>query len=81
MRTGLYPPLLILLLTLYKYRALLVNIRPYNTAHTAGDIAQMKALKSSFEAALPLLDRVGLFDLFTPDKWVQGENKGCKVVR
>ncbi|KAI1364582.1 hypothetical protein F5Y08DRAFT_204715 [Xylaria arbuscula] len=60
--------------------ALLVNIRSYNTAYAAGDTAQIQALRTSFEASLPLLDRVGLFDLFTPDEWVQGQNEGRKVV-
>lgn len=35
-------------------------------------------------AALPLLDRVGLFDLFTPDEWIQliiqGTNEGRRAV-
>ncbi|KAJ8129251.1 hypothetical protein O1611_g4382 [Lasiodiplodia mahajangana] len=60
--------------------ALLINIRTYNAAHAAGDTAKTQALESSFKAALPLLDRVGLFDLFTPDEWIQGNNEGRKAV-
>lgn len=41
--------------------ALLINIRTYNTALVAGDVAKAKALEESFKPALPLLDRVGAF--------------------
>ncbi|KAI1348220.1 hypothetical protein F5Y01DRAFT_217153 [Xylaria sp. FL0043] len=60
--------------------ALLVNIRAYNAAHAAGDTAKTSALEDSFKAALPLLDKVGLFDLFTPEEWVQGNNQGRKAI-
>ncbi|KAI3332141.1 hypothetical protein HD806DRAFT_183972 [Xylariaceae sp. AK1471] len=60
--------------------ALLVNIRMYNAAHAAGDTAKTHAIEASFKAALPLLDKVGLFDLFKPDEWVQGDNEGRKAV-
>ncbi|KAJ8120018.1 hypothetical protein ONZ43_g3165 [Nemania bipapillata] len=60
--------------------ALLVNIRTYNAAHAAGDTAKTQALESSFRTALPLLDKVGLFDLFTPEEWIQGNNEGRKAV-
>ncbi|KAI0099102.1 hypothetical protein GGR51DRAFT_536710 [Nemania sp. FL0031] len=60
--------------------ALLINIRTYNTAHAAGDTAKTQALEASFKAALPLLDKVGLFDLFTPEEWIQGNNEGRKAV-
>ncbi|KAI0199194.1 hypothetical protein F4808DRAFT_433041 [Astrocystis sublimbata] len=60
--------------------AMLVNIRTYNVAHAAGDTAKTEALESSFKAALPLLDKVGLFDLFTPEEWIQGDNEGRKAV-
>ncbi|KAI0025386.1 hypothetical protein F4780DRAFT_325581 [Xylariomycetidae sp. FL0641] len=60
--------------------ALLANIRAYNTAHAAGDHPQTQALMASFRAALPLLDRVGLFDLFTPAEWMAGDNAGRKAV-
>ncbi|KAF2964678.1 hypothetical protein GQX73_g8901 [Xylaria multiplex] len=60
--------------------ALLVNIRTYNTAHAAGDADKMRALETGFKAALPLLDKVGLFDLFTPDEWIRGDNAGRTAV-
>ncbi|KAI8946809.1 hypothetical protein F4801DRAFT_39114 [Xylaria longipes] len=60
--------------------ALLVNIRAYNTAHAAGDTAKTQALEDSFKATLPLLDKVGLFDLFTPEDWIRGDNEGRKAV-
>ncbi|GAW27103.1 hypothetical protein SAMD00023353_7100080 [Rosellinia necatrix] len=60
--------------------ALLVNIRTYNVAHADGDAATTEALEASFRAALPLLDKVGLFDLFTPSDWIRGDNEGRKAV-
>ncbi|KAI0444135.1 hypothetical protein F4803DRAFT_280404 [Xylaria telfairii] len=60
--------------------ALLVNVRAYNTAHAAGDTAKVQALEASLKAALPLLDKVGLFDLFTPEDWIRGDNEGRKAV-
>ncbi|KAI1811475.1 hypothetical protein GGS20DRAFT_105088 [Poronia punctata] len=60
--------------------ALLVNIRAYNAAYDAGDIAKARALEPAFKAALPLLDKVGMFDLFKPDEWIQGDNQGRKAV-
>ncbi|KAI8623000.1 hypothetical protein F5Y19DRAFT_406153 [Xylariaceae sp. FL1651] len=60
--------------------ALLVNIRTYNAAHTARNTSRTQALEASFKTALPLLDKVGLFDLFTPEEWIQGDNEGRKVV-
>jgi hypothetical protein len=58
----------------------LVNIRAYNTALAASDVAKAKALEESFKTALPLLDKVGLFELFTPDDWIRGDNEGRKAV-
>ncbi|KAI0872726.1 hypothetical protein GGS24DRAFT_426272 [Hypoxylon argillaceum] len=60
--------------------ALLVNIRAYNIAYAAHDTTKTRALEASFEAALPLLDKVGLFDLFTPDEWIRGDNEGRRAV-
>jgi hypothetical protein len=57
-----------------------VNIRTYNAAHAAGDSATARTIEASFKAALPLLDKVGLFDLFKPDEWIQGDNEGRKTV-
>ncbi|KAI0484879.1 hypothetical protein GGR56DRAFT_669389 [Xylariaceae sp. FL0804] len=59
---------------------LLVNVRAYNEAHAAGDAAAVAGLEDRFRASLPLLDRVGLFGLFTPDEWVQGSNEGRRAV-
>ncbi|KAI0477999.1 hypothetical protein F4859DRAFT_513580 [Xylaria cf. heliscus] len=60
--------------------ALLVNIRAYNAAHAAGNTDKAQVLEASFKAALPLLDKVGLFDLFTPEEWIRGDNEGRKAV-
>lgn len=31
-------------------------------------------------ATLPMLKKVGFFDLFTPEEWIQGDNEGRRVV-
>ncbi|KAI0388081.1 hypothetical protein F5Y04DRAFT_274933 [Hypomontagnella monticulosa] len=60
--------------------ALLVNIRSYNEAHKAGDKSKMAQLEEAMRATLPLLDRVGMFDLFRPEEWITGDNEGRKAV-
>ncbi|XRM37224.1 hypothetical protein ABZX51_000709 [Aspergillus tubingensis] len=60
--------------------ALLVNIRAYNEAHAAGDKVKMDTLRTALRAAIPLLMKVGMFDLFPPEEWIQGDNEGRKQV-
>ncbi|EHA23126.1 hypothetical protein CBS63078_4679 [Aspergillus niger] len=60
--------------------ALLVNIRAYNDAHAAGDKVKMDTLRMALRAAIPLLTKVGMFDLFPPEEWIQGDNEGRKLV-
>ncbi|KAI1093111.1 hypothetical protein F5B19DRAFT_174507 [Rostrohypoxylon terebratum] len=60
--------------------ALLINIRTYNEAHKAGDKEKLALLEEPMRAVLPLLDKVGMFGLFTPEEWVQGDNEGRKIV-
>ncbi|KAI0900096.1 hypothetical protein F4806DRAFT_278167 [Annulohypoxylon nitens] len=60
--------------------ALLINIRAYNEAHEAGDKEKMALLEESMRATLPLLEKVGMFGLFSPEEWIQGDNEGRKVV-
>lgn len=67
-------------LDIYSNRALLINIRAYNEAHAAGEKEKTAGLEKAMAASLPLLDRVGMFDLFTPDEWIQGTNEGRKTV-
>lgn len=55
-------------------------MRAYNAAHAAGDTATTARLEEAMAAALPLLDKVALFDLFTPDEWIQGSNEGRRAV-
>lgn len=61
-------------------RALLVNIRAYNDAHAAGDKVKMDTLRMALRAAIPLLTKVGMFELFPPEEWIQGDNEGRKLV-
>jgi len=60
--------------------ALLINIRTYNEAHVQGDTTLLKELEEKFKLAIPLLKKVGFFDLFTPDEWQAGTNEGRKLV-
>ncbi|KAI2607054.1 uncharacterized protein GGS25DRAFT_317082 [Hypoxylon fragiforme] len=60
--------------------ALLVNIRAYNEAHSTGGLEKKTQLEALMRATLPLLDRVGLFDLFRPEEWIAGDNEGRKAV-
>ncbi|PWY90198.1 hypothetical protein BO70DRAFT_426573 [Aspergillus heteromorphus CBS 117.55] len=59
---------------------LLINIRAYNRAYAVGDHAQMETLQAGLKAAVPLLQRVGMFDLFRPEEWIAGENEGRRLV-
>ncbi|KAI4861000.1 hypothetical protein F4820DRAFT_452340 [Hypoxylon rubiginosum] len=60
--------------------ALLINIRAYNEAHKAGDKDKIALLEQAMSATLPLLDKVGMFDLFRPEEWIQGDNEGRRAV-
>lgn len=53
--------------------AMLQNIRQYN-AGERGQVEEELAL------AIPTLIKVGLFDLFTPDEWIAGDNPGRRYV-
>ncbi|MBJ9985495.1 hypothetical protein IAE19_08570 [Acinetobacter sp. S40] len=52
---------------------MLHNIQLYNTGER-GVVEQELIL------AIPTLFKVGLFDLFSIDEWIQGENQGRKFV-
>lgn len=43
----------------------------------------MEELRDVMKAPLPLLDRVGSFELFAPEEWMNdaGKNEGGRVVR
>ncbi|OJI85332.1 hypothetical protein ASPTUDRAFT_54974 [Aspergillus tubingensis CBS 134.48] len=38
----------------------------------------MDTLRTALRAAIPLLMKVGMFDLFPPEEWIQGDNEGRK---
>lgn len=52
---------------------MLHNIALYN----AGERGQVER---ELELAVPTLVKVGLFELFTPDEWIQGDNPGRRFV-
>ncbi|PWY80264.1 hypothetical protein BO94DRAFT_537142 [Aspergillus sclerotioniger CBS 115572] len=60
--------------------ALLINIRVYNEAHANGNRDKMETLRTALRTAIPLLQKVGMFDLFPPEEWIQGDNEGRKLV-
>ncbi|KAK6957941.1 hypothetical protein Daesc_000731 [Daldinia eschscholtzii] len=45
-----------------------------------GDKDKQAQLEDSMRATLPLLDKVGMFELFPPEDWISGNNEGRKVV-
>lgn len=59
--------------------ALLVNIKSYDALVASTDLAtaekqaKVAELEESFKAAIPLVQNVGLFNLFEPAEWVAGE--------
>ncbi|KAF3765637.1 hypothetical protein M406DRAFT_68062 [Cryphonectria parasitica EP155] len=62
--------------------ALLINIKSYNKAYAEDDETTMERLKEAMKAPLPLLDRIGLFEvLFTAQEIVEGagDNEGRRV--
>lgn len=52
---------------------MLHNIRLYNEGQR-GDIEQ------ELICAVPTLFKVGLFDLFSPQEWIEGDNPGRRLV-
>lgn len=56
--------------------ALLVNIKAYD----AGDESTRAALEPVIRAAVPTLEKVGMFDLFTPDEWINNGGPGRALV-
>ncbi|RAL15342.1 uncharacterized protein BO97DRAFT_468289 [Aspergillus homomorphus CBS 101889] len=60
--------------------ALLLNIKAYNQAHASDNQGQMRSLRSALQAAIPLLTKVGMFELFPPEDWIRGDNEGRQMV-
>ncbi|KHN97430.1 uncharacterized protein MAM_04445 [Metarhizium album ARSEF 1941] len=56
--------------------ALLVHIKAYD----AGDEQQRKALEPAIKAAIPVLRKVGIFDIFPEDDWIKGSSEGRALV-
>ncbi|KAJ6786612.1 hypothetical protein PWT90_08200 [Aphanocladium album] len=60
--------------------ALLVNIKAYDAAADAGDQVAQEALAVAIRAAVPVLQKVGLFDLFAAEEWASDKSKGRSLV-
>ncbi|KAL7904949.1 hypothetical protein GGI35DRAFT_190675 [Trichoderma velutinum] len=56
--------------------ALLVNIKIYD----ASNDEERKSIEPAIRAAIPVLQRVGMFDLFKPQEWIQGGSPGRALV-
>lgn len=56
--------------------ALLVNIKAYDK----GNEQERKAIEPAIRAAVPVLQKVGMFDLFSPEEWVAGGSPGRILV-
>lgn len=52
---------------------MLHNIRLYNQGERG-------AVENELELAIPTLFKVGLFDLFSPEEWINGDNPGRAFV-
>jgi hypothetical protein len=57
--------------------ALLVNIKAYDAASDSRD---REAPEPAIRAAVPVLQKVGMFDLFRPSEWISGESPGRALV-
>lgn len=60
--------------------ALLVNIAAYDAAAYLGDAAAQATLEEAIRAAVPVLQKVGLFELFAPSEWDSKKSKGRSLV-
>ncbi|EHK25854.1 uncharacterized protein TRIVIDRAFT_219615 [Trichoderma virens Gv29-8] len=56
--------------------ALLVNIKTYDESNDD----QRKAIEPALRATIPVLQQVGMFDLFKPQEWIQGGSPGRALV-
>lgn len=51
---------------------MLQNIKSYNALDSNASQEEKETLEDAFRAAMPLLVKVGFFDLFEPEEWVNG---------
>jgi hypothetical protein len=56
--------------------ALLVNIKAYDVSEQS----QRAQIEPALRAAIPVLQQVGMFDLFSPEEWVKGGSPGRAFV-
>ena len=60
---------------------MLINIRAYDELVAQdGDEEKKFELEERLLAAIPLLQQVGMFDLFKPEEWIHGGSPGRKFV-
>lgn len=62
--------------------ALIVGMKAYDKHITAGlaDQPRTTEIEQSFKAALPILKRPGLTDVFPPEEWLRGTSAGRRRV-
>ncbi|KAJ9659489.1 hypothetical protein H2198_003064 [Neophaeococcomyces mojaviensis] len=61
-----------LLINIKKYDALAAQAETANGQEKVEFDTQIKDIEHFFLAAMPLLHKVGMFDLFIPDEWIAG---------
>jgi len=56
---------------------LLYNIKAYNTSSSN---EEKEKLEKEIKSAVPVLGKIGFFELFSTDEWVRGESEGRRLV-
>lgn len=60
--------------------ALIVNIKAYDGFVASADQAKIMEVENRFKAAMPILKKSGLMDVFSPEDWIAGPSSGRKRV-
>lgn len=60
--------------------ALIINIKTYDGLVASADQAKIMGVEDKFKAAMPILKKSGLMDVFSPEDWIAGSSPGRKRV-
>ena len=60
--------------------ALVINIKAFDGLVASADQAKILVVENRFKAAMPILKKSGLMDVFPPEDWVAGSSPGRKRV-
>ncbi|KAI0144636.1 hypothetical protein GGR57DRAFT_507329 [Xylariaceae sp. FL1272] len=61
------------------FGSLLINIRGYAAAAAKGDPVEIKEKEDALRLSIPMLDKLGFFELFPPEDWEHGDHEGKKA--